>query len=67
MFGMAFDACRVVPDGTGGNPVAALEATRAADQLALLGDVHVVLLRDDGCSKSRSRPAGELMKIKQKH
>jgi hypothetical protein len=56
-----------VPDGTGRNLVAALEATRAADQLALLGDVHVVLLRDDGCSKSRSRPAGELMKIKQKH
>lgn len=64
VFGVALDAGCVVPDGACGNLVAALEATRAADQLALLGDVHVVLLRDDGCSKSRSRPARELMKIK---
>ena len=56
-FIVAFDAGRVMPDCRERNLVAVFLATSQTYQFALLGDVHVVLLRDEGCSKSRSRPA----------
>jgi hypothetical protein len=56
-FIVALDAGCVMPDCRERNLVAVLLATSQTYQFALLGDIHVVLLRDDGCSKSRSRPA----------
>jgi hypothetical protein len=55
-FIVALDAGRVMPDCRERNLVAVFLATSQTYQFALLGDIHVLLLCDDGCSKSRSRP-----------